>query len=197
MDRVTRIVIRKEISSASPIFAIYSTPSSDKCGSEKGSLSIAIWGDGCAVFSASTKLFGAPYKTQAIPLSECRAFFSTIESLGTYNEDLAFRPQELLGGPSSLLLARDGAKCTRLISPHEFYEQDSHITCTETGARGEIRLSRFYVFKDLGHSYLHFRLVWAELRMRAESLVYRHGGQHVVGEFESDFAMNAFWQEQI
>ncbi|HXV63050.1 MAG TPA: hypothetical protein VEK15_20285 [Vicinamibacteria bacterium] len=148
-------------------------------------LVVAAWGDGRIVWSDDPLEGGPPYRTAAFPSAQLETLLARLDEDGIFDIEELAHPQFGSDSPFTSILVKLGAKRLELRSWHELHEKGSQAIATSRGIVAREGRRRLDVLRSDTPEYLFFRLVWAELRARATSLIPKSGNLvdgHVVIE---------------
>ncbi|HSF15814.1 MAG TPA: hypothetical protein VLK65_09695 [Vicinamibacteria bacterium] len=138
-------------------------------------LVVAAWGDGRIVWSDDPLEGGPPYRTAAIPSAELETLLVRLDEDGIFDIEELARPQLGPDSPFTSILLKHREKRLELRSWHELHEAGRAGIATGRGIVAREGRPRLDVLRSDTPEYLFFRLVWAELRARASSLIPKSG----------------------
>ena len=150
------------------VFTIY-TEAHGLTDSGESTLILAIRKDGQAIWSENRINGGGQYRIGQVEPKKVEALLERL------NQDGLFVDKDLLRGhfgPDSsftTILVESGKQKVKMQSWHELAEANGGIA-TEIGLVGG-KDSRLAVLKKSSSKYLHYRLVWSELRVQLSDLL--------------------------
>ena len=159
----------RSITESDAVFAIYSQ---DWGLASPGGVSLvfAAWGDGHVVWSEDRVRGGAPYRCGEVAPEKFATFMSRMESDGVFADSDLAQPRWGPDAEFTTILLRSSDQRLKMESWHELYELSGQAVATSGGVSG-LNGGRLEVLKKEPAEYLHYRMVWSEIRSAAFKLI--------------------------
>lgn len=160
----TKLVARQD-----QVFMIY-TEAHGLTDSGESTLILAIRKDGQTVWSENRTNGGGRYRIGQIEPKKIEALLARLKQDGLFSDKDLLRSHFGPDASFTTILVESGKQKLKMSSWHELAEADGGIA-TERGLGGPKDSHRLAVLKESSPKYLHYRLVWSELRSQLSDLL--------------------------
>lgn len=156
-----------------PTAAVYVTRSDLE--TEQPSVILAIWKDGCAVWSQDQVGGGPPYQTSDVDPQRLTAALNKLESAGVFRDPSLNRGHFGPDSHQTVVAVADGPRALHMRSWHELYECNPNVVVTSYGVTSLGGRDREAVLRSEPKSYRRFRSMWKCVRDELAAILPREG----------------------
>lgn len=160
----------KPVTEADTVLAIY-VRNLGLASSGKPELVIGIWGDGQVVWSEDRVYGGAPYRSGTVDPKQVAALIARLRKDGVFDNEKLARSNFGPDSKFTSILIKSGKQQLKMESWHELAEDSGKTVATSAGISSLNGRRRYDVLANDKAEYLHYRLVWAEIRASIATLI--------------------------
>jgi len=134
-------------------------------------LIFAAWADGRVIWSENPVKGGAPYRGGKIAPERITAALERVKQDGLFDNARLTRPHLGPDANFTTLIVASGKQRLKMQSWHERFEANANLVATAHGIVPLEGRRRYDVLAAEPAEYLHYRLVWDEVRVACQRLI--------------------------